>query len=409
MSTISAMVLAGGKGTRMDILCQARAKPVLPFAGAYRVIDFSLSNCVNSGILDISILVDHQRQCVSNYLENSSFVDKCQGRLRILEPGTGSYSGTADAVFQNLGHVGRVVSDAVLVLAGDHVYRMDYRKMLAFHEQTGADVTIGVIPVPLSEACRFGIVQTDSQGRILEFVEKPPIPSGNLASMGIYIFNRSVLVRKLTEDSARESSAHDFGRSIIPGMLKAFNVFAYRFSGYWQDIGTIESYYHANLDLNRETTGLFLNGSWPIHSGAGQTLVNAETQPGVRNSRIGAGCDIQGTVENSILFPGVRVERQATVRNSIVMADTVVGWHSVVDRCIVDEGSTIGKSCFLGFGVGVACQNHGITVIGKGVNVPDYTATDRNCRIGPYATPAGFKTNAVLTGTVMCRQAVTAS
>lgn len=409
MPNISAVVLAGGKGSRMDILCQTRAKPVLPFAGAYRVIDFSLSNCVNSGISDISILVDHQRQCVSGYLENSSFTTKFQRPLRILEPVAGSYSGTANAVFQNLGHIESVGSDAVLVLAGDHVYRMDYRKMLAFHEQSGADVTIGVVPVPPGEASRFGIVKADSQGRILEFVEKPLVPQGNLASMGIYIFNRSVLALTLTEDSTRESSVHDFGRSIIPGMLNRFNVFAYQFTGYWQDIGTIDSYYHANLDLNRESAGLFLNGNWPIISGDGQELVNAETQPGVRNSRIGAGCEIQGTVENSILFPGVRVERQATIRNSIILGGTVVGWHTVIDRCIVDEGSSIGKSCFLGFSAGQRCEADGITVLGKGVEVPDYTAIGRNSRISAFATAAGFRTNALLAGTVMCRQPIAAS
>ncbi|MDO8472601.1 MAG: sugar phosphate nucleotidyltransferase, partial [Dehalococcoidia bacterium] len=235
------------------------------------------------------------------------------------------------------------------------------------------------------------------------------VPNGNLASMGIYIFNRAVLAQRLTEDSLQASSPHDFGQTIIPGMLNRFKVFAYQFSGYWQDIGTIEAYYQANLQLNSGTPDLCLNKDWPVTSGSGQTLVNADTQPGIRNSRIGSGCDIQGTVENSVLFPGVRVERHAVVRNSIIMANSVIGWHSIVDGCIVDEDSRIGRTCFLGFDTNFSYGNQGITVVGKGVDMPDYTVIRRCGRIGPYATRADFMTSEVLAGTLLSRQLATVS
>ncbi len=400
MGRMSAMILAGGKGTRMDMLCHVRAKPALPFAGSHRVIDFTLSNCLNSGISDVAVMVDHQRKCLREYVGKSSFMN-CWSGLKIIEPGQGSYQGTADAVFQNLGLIQDVRPEAVLILAGDHVYRMDYRKMLEYHERMGADVTVGVVAVPITEGHRFGIVKTDGNGRIIEFEEKPRFPNSTLASMGIYIFNRDILVQRLTEDACQPSSSHDFGKSIIPSMINRLKVFAYQFFGYWQDIGTIESYFTANMELINPDPALCLNGEWPIMSGDGFTLIDGETQPGiVRNSRIGTGCIIEGIVENSVVSHGVTVEKHAVVKNSVVMSGTVVGWHSVVDRCIVDENVRIGKSCYLGFG-GHSHTGPNITVLGKGATVPDYTAIDLNCRIGPYSTVEDFKTNTVVSGSVV--------
>jgi glucose-1-phosphate adenylyltransferase len=389
LKNLTAMVLAGGRGTRMDMLCRSRAKPALAFAGSSRVIDFAIGNCVNSAIRDISVLVDFQRRSLQDYLGRSRFTEQSLCELRVLEPQRNSYLGTADAVYQNLGLIQRVGADATLILAGDHVYRMDYREMLDFHERAHADVTIGVVSVPLSEAGRFGTVRTDSASRIIEFIEKPRVPQSNLVSMGIYLFNRDVLVRKLNEDASAGQSSHDFGMSIVPGMISRDRVFAYRFSGYWQDIGTVESYMQANLELTRESPAFCLDGCWPMDVRPEHPIVQAGGI--VRNSIVAPGCQIKGFVENSVLSPGVHVEDQAVVRDSVLMAGAHVGWHSVVDHCILDEDVSIGRSCYLGFGAGPSKGSPTTTVLGTGVRVPDFTAIDRNCKIEPFSGPADFK------------------
>ncbi|MBI2853795.1 MAG: NTP transferase domain-containing protein [Chloroflexi bacterium] len=403
MRQVVAMVLAGGKGTRMDILCKGKAKPALPFAGRYRVIDFSLSNCIHSGIEDVAVLVDYQRRQVSDYLQGSCFVRASGNKLAILEPRAGSYKGTADAVYQNLDYLRRKCAEALLILAGDHVYRMDYRKMLAFHEQMNADITVGVSPVPIADAHRFGIVTTDHAGRVTGFIEKPHMPMGNLASMGIYIFNTNMILRALVEDASRSHSAHDFGHSIMPAMLNACRVFAYRFNGYWQDIGTVESYYAANMELTREQSSLHLNGSWPLTTidESGFAEPHLALQAVVKNSLISPGCVIEGLVENSILSPGVRVESLAVVKNSIIMANSVVGRHSVVDHCILDEEVSVGKSCYIGFSADHLPSDRSITVVGRNVTVPPFTAIDRNCKVLPFVGPEDFTTRAVPSGTVV--------
>ena len=384
MKKTVAMILAGGRGKRMDILCYGRSKPVLPFAGRWRVIDFSLSNCIHSGISNMAALIDYQQQYTAEYLKEWCMVNTGGNGLHILEPKSGSYKGTSDAVYQNLDYLRGCDPDAVLVLAGDHVYKMDYRKMLAFHQQMEADVTVGVITVPIQQAHRFGIVTTDAQGRIIDFVEKPHSPTSNLASMGIYVFKTEVLAEHLLEDSAQPASPHDFGYALIPRMVKWNKVFAYKFDGYWRDIGTIETYYEANMELIRPQPSLSLNSGWPIFTGENVLPLPELSDTGsVKQSIVSPGCAIRGSVENSILSPGVVVEEQAVVRNSIIMANTVIGRHSVVDRCILDEGVNVGKFCYVGFGAGHILSFSDITVLGRDTIVPPGTAVGRNRRVEP--------------------------
>ena len=399
MQKVLAMILAGGQGKRMDILCHERPKPVLPFAGGFRVIDFSLSNCIHSQINNIAFLADYQRSWMTNYLRHWNSVNVTNVGLHILEPAAGSYKGTADAVYQNLCYVQKYGAERVLVLAGDHIYKMDYRKMLAFHEQVKADVTVGVVQVPIEQADRFGTVTVDAEGRIVDFVEKSSTPRSNLVSMGIYVFNVDVLEKRLIEDSAQPNSPHDFGYAVIPHMVRRDRVYAFKFDGYWQDIGTVEAYYRANMELIREKPPFSLDGGWPILTENQIPLLRVSQQGSVRNSIICSGSVIKGRVENSILSPGVRVEEQAVVKNSIVMANVFVGYHSMVDHCILDEEVNIGKSCYIGFRSGLLPGDSDITVLGKGVTVPPYTAVGCGCKVLPHVGQAEFATNMVPSGT----------
>jgi glucose-1-phosphate adenylyltransferase len=391
MKRILAMILAGGQGKRMDILCHFRPKSILPFAGRFRVIDFSLSNCVHSGISDIAVLVDHQRQYMSEYLSKWKQVNGDSANLHILEPRAGSYQGTADAVYQNFDYIQTHNPDTVLVLAADHVYRINYREMLALHERTGADVTVGAVSVPIEQASRFGIITSDAQGMITDFVEKPQTAMSNLASMGIYVFKRQVLLEHLTEDSRQQSLPHDFGQNVIPRMVRQNKVFAYRFEGYWQDIGTVEAYYEANMKLVRELPSISLNGNWPImtsdYSPLPPKIINSGN---IRNSLVSAGCVVRGKVENSILSHDVTVEERAVVRNSVIMANTVISMHSVVERSILDEHVNVGEFCYIGFGASPIQGDKDITVLGKRVAIPAHSAVYGNCNIiSSNAEPVG--------------------
>jgi glucose-1-phosphate adenylyltransferase len=396
MAGTIAIILAGGRSTRMDILCHVRPKPVLPFAGIYRVIDFSLSNCIHSRIKHIAVLTDYQRSLMTDYLRRWSLANTSRDGIQSFEPRGSSYLGTADAIYQNLEYVLKSDADTVLVLAADHVYKMDYREMLYLHKKTKADATVGVAPVSIEDACRFGIVTTDNESRIVDFIEKPRMPQSNLASMGIYAFNKKVLVEHLIEDAAKNESSHDFGHSIVPTMVRQGNVFAYRFNGYWRDIGTIEAFYGANMELIRQQPPLSFNGTWPIFTTEGNHQSPQRVQQGmIKNSLIGFGCVIKGCVENSILSPGVRVDERAVVRNSVLMANTSVGYHSVVDRSIVDEEVSIGRFSYIGFESSAGRINKGITVLGKGVSVPSHTAVIRSCRIQPHVVLPNHRANVI--------------
>ncbi len=407
MGKVLAMVLAGGRGKRMDIMCHGRPKPALPFAGRFRVIDFSLSNCIHSRISDIAVLTDYQRSQMASYLRDWYSTNTSIKDIAILEPQAGSYKGTADAVYQNLSFIERHGADTVLILAGDHIYKMDYRNLLAYHRQVNADVTVGVVPVPIDQAHRFGTLATDADGQITEFVEKPSIPKSDLASMGIYVFNRDVLARRLAEDAARPDSPHDFGYAILPGMLNRDRVFAYKFNGYWQDIGTIEAYYAANMELVRQEPSFSLNSNWPVLAGDNSQPSPRKSQQGtIVNSITSSGCMVKGHVENSILGPGVWVEEQAVVKNSVVMDNAFVGYHSVVDCCILDEGVSIGRFCYIGFGGSLFAEECDVTVLGKGVTIPNHTAIGRRCRISPHINVSDLATGVVPLGTIVSPQSV---
>jgi glucose-1-phosphate adenylyltransferase len=377
MTEMMALVLAGGLGQRMGVLCQARPKPILPFACRFSIIDFTLSNCVHSGIKDIAVLIDHQRSIMSDYIEDWNRINSFDFNIRLLEPEFDSYKGTADAIYQNIPALKKSSSETTLVLAGDHVYRMDYGAMLAFHKQVTADVTIGVVSVPAKQAYRFGIVTVDERDRITDFVEKPQRATSNLASMGIYLFNTQFLIDRLIEDHNDSSSNHDFGRTIIPRILSEYKVFAYRFLDYWQDVGNIEAYYWANMELIRKLPLISLNGSWPIMTKAYNVrpprLINCAN---IRNSLIGEGCTVDGQVENSILFSGVQVREHATIRNSIVMKNSTIDSYTTVDSAILDEDVKLGQFCYVGFGAGPLRKDKGITVLGKGSRIPDYSAVN---------------------------------
>jgi len=320
-------------------------------------------------------------------------------------PRSGSYSGTADAVFQNLDYLHKHPSDIVLVLAGDHIYKMDYSPMLASHKKAKADVTVGVIPVPIEQAHRFGIINTDNDGRITDFVEKPKIPRSNLVSMGIYVFSKEILFRRLSEDARQSNSPHDFGYAIIPNMVKRDRAYAYKFSDYWQDIGTVESYYQANTELCRQTPLYSLDSHWPILTRERHSFIPSISRQGsVKNSIVSSRCIIKGEVENSVLSPGVVVEEKAVVRNSVIMADTHVGYHSVVERCILDEGVDVDKYCYIGFGNSLIQVDWDITVLGMGVFVPPYTAIGRGCKIMPHVGPEDFASRVIPSDSIISKR-----
>jgi glucose-1-phosphate adenylyltransferase len=402
MKNTMAMILAGGRGKRMDLLCQQRPKPALPFAGKYGIIDFTLSNCYHSEINKVAVLVDYQRTAMTEYLKQWSSANKAGGWISILPPKSGCYKGTADAVYQNLYHAEPEESEDVLILAGDHIYNMDYRKMFSFHHEKQADVTVGLVRVPILEAYRFGTATTGNDGRIREFVEKSSNPASDLASMGIYIFKRKFLEEQLEQDARNPNSPHDFGYTIIPGSIKQAQVFGYKFEGYWRDIGTVEAYYAANMQLLEGAPGFAIEDIRPVLTLDHNSTSSFSNVPdNIVNSLISPGCVIEGYVENSILSPGVRVREKARVINSVVMANTCIGYHSVVDTCILDEGVDIGQFCYIGFGTTPMPKVGEITVVGKDVCLGPQTAIGRTARILPGLKLADFNSRFVAPGTVV--------
>ena len=367
-----AMILAGGQGSRLGALTKKIAKPAVPFGGKYRIIDFPLSNCANSGIDKVGVLTQYRPLELHNYLGTGSAwdLDKQGGGVFILPPyarekGADWYQGTADAIYQNLNFIDIVDPEYVLILSGDHIYTMDYSWMLEAHKGHKAEATIGVIEVPWEEASRFGIMNADKEGRIIEFEEKPSEPKSNLASMGIYIFNRKFLAQYLEEDAKDSMSSHDFGKNIIPKMLadKA-RLFTYAFDGYWKDVGTIESLWQANMDLLQDEPPFELSGKWRIYSfnpSMPPQFVGKEAK--ITRSMISEGTMILGTVENSVIFPGVRVGKGAVVRNSVLLPSAVVGDGAVVDYAILAQRAVIEE------GAQVVGEQTQITVIPEGETV----------------------------------------
>ena len=420
MSKVLAVILAGGQGERLSLLSQKRAKPAVPFAGKYRIIDFALSNCVNSGIADVAVLTQYRPHSLHDHIGIGKpwDLDRQRGGIHLLQPYIGRqesdwYQGTADAVYQNLSFIMEARCDYVLILAGDHVYRMDYGPMIAFHQQQNADVTLGAVVVPIEEGHRFGILETDAEGRVISFEEKPGKPRGTLGSMGIYVFGRDTLTRVLIKDARPTETGdlptqHDFGRNIIPSMMaRGEHVFAYPFAGYWQDVGTIQSYWEAHMALldDRPAFDLY-DPSWVIHTRS-EERPPAHICSGaqIASSLISHGCIIKGRVERSVLSPGVVVEESAVVRDSIVLFDTVIGSGSVIDRVILDKEVVTGKHCQIGYGNDMTPNkleptrlDTGITLIGKRTHLPDNLKVGRNCKIGTDLRPEDFSTDTLASG-----------
>ena len=417
MKPTMAVILAGGEGERLSILSSVRAKPAVPFGGKYRIIDFTLSNCVNSGIYDVVVLTQYNPRSLNDHigLGRPWDLDRNTGGVRMLQPYIARgrvaewYRGTADAVLQNWNVIEHDPCDAVLVLAGDHIYKMDYTRFLAAHRRRRADVTIAVRRVPLADATRMGILAMDDNNRILEFQEKPKAPKSDLASMGVYVFSKRALKKWLAEDRP------DFGGNVVPAMIEGGGrVFGYRFDGYWQDVGTIQSYWEANMALVEERPELDLyDRSWLIHTRSEERAPAkiGETAQ-VHRSLISHGCVINGTVVNSVLSPGVRVEVGAVIRDSIVMFDTVIRQGAIIDRAILDKGVVVGPGAVVGDGPDEPPNrqepgrlNTGITVVGKRVMIPRGQRIGRNVKIGGGVRAADFASRIVRSGESVVRPA----
>ena len=376
-----AMLLAGGQGSRLYVLTGDMAKPAVPFGGKFRIIDFPLSNCTNSGIDTVGVLTQYRPLELNSYIGSGQpwELDRLNGGVHILPPyqsasGASWYKGTANAIYQNIGFVDLYDPEYVLVLSGDHIYKMDYSKMLAYHKEKNADCTIASIEVPWEEASRFGLMFVNDDGSISEFEEKPKHPRSNKASMGIYIFTWSKLRRYLLEDEANPDSGNDFGHDLIPAMHAAGErLFAYQFDGYWKDVGTIDSLWEANLDLLNPKVDLDLSDpTWKIYSKTPEAPPHyVSPEATVQNSMVAEGSQVYGELDFSILFSNVTVERGAVVRDSIVMPGTVIKEGAVVQYAIVAENAVIEENAVVGARPEDVenLDDWGVAVVGSGVTV----------------------------------------
>ena len=359
-NSMLAMILAGGRGSRLHDLTNKVAKPAVSYGGKYRIVDFPLSNCANSGIDVVGVLTQYESVELNSYVAAGGRwgLDSKDSGVYVLPPrekadaGLDVYRGTADAISQNIDFIDQYAPEYLLVLSGDHIYKMNYDKMLAYHKERQADATIAVIEVPLKEASRFGIMNTDGEtDRITEFVEKPPVPQSNLASMGIYIFNWKLLRRLLLADMKNPESSHDFGKDIIPTLLgDDKRLFAYRFKGYWKDVGTIDSLWEANMDLLSPDNELDLSDrTWTIYTEDVTALPQyVGTEAKIQNAYITQGCIIEGEVTNSVIFTGAKVRPGAKVIDSVLMPGAVVEDGAVVVRALVANGINVGKGALVG-------------------------------------------------------------
>lgn len=407
MNQTFVMLLAGGRGTRLNILGANRAKPAVPFGGMYRIIDFALSNCMHGGLTRVGVLTQYRPLSLNRHLKDGSHWDMAgkYGLLRNLPPFQAAgdfdwYRGTADAVAQNLDFMRRYNPKRVLVLSGDHIYRMDYRKMVDFHKANKAALTVAAMPVPMEETHRFGILAHDDQQRITQFQEKPRKALSNLASMGIYVFDFAVLDKALQEMS--QNGGTDFGKHVIPGMLGKYDSFVYPFEGYWRDVGTIDSYFDANMDLLNPDSGIDLF-SWRTRTNlayeGASSMPPARIKPdaSATQSLISRGCYIAGKVTRSILSPGVMVEAGATVEDSIIMHRSVIRKGARVVRSIVDKHCEIGAGAQVGIPGGAipnkATPEHltsGLVVVGRQAQVPANAAIGGNVIVHPNVTAGDF-------------------
>jgi glucose-1-phosphate adenylyltransferase len=416
MKRTLAVILAGGEGERLSILSSLRAKPAVPFGGKYRIIDFTLSNCVNSDIDNVVVLTQYNPRSLNDHIGMGRpwDLDRNYGGVRMLQPYIARgrvaewYRGTADAVLQNLNVIEQAPGDAILVLAGDHIYKMDYQPFVAAHRRHRADVTIAVRRVPLADATRMGILALDDTDRIVEWHEKPRQPKSDLASMGVYVFSKRALHQWLADTRA------DFGHDVIPAMIEGgARVYGYRFDGYWQDVGTVQSYWEANLALLSDAPELDLyDREWIIHTRSEERApakIGATAQ--VHRSLISHGCVINGSVVNSVLSPGVVVDVGAVVRDSIILFDSVVRPGAVVDRAILDKEVAVGPGAIVGEGTDYDVVNRrepgrlntGITVVGKRAVIPRGERIGRNVLVGEGARAADFVSRVIRSGSTVER------
>ncbi len=376
-----AMLLAGGQGSRLGVLTKNIAKPAVPYGGKYRIIDFPLSNCVNSGIYTVGVLTQYQPLELNDYIGNGGpwDLDRANGGVHILSPyqqieGTEWYKGTANAIYQNIQFIDRYNPEYVAILSGDHIYKMDYAKMLQYHKQKNAACTIAMLEVPWEEASRFGLMFVDEDGRITDFEEKPKNPKSNKASMGVYMFTWEKLRKYLIDDEADPNSSNDFGKNVIPSMHEAGErLFAYGFDGYWKDVGTIDSLWEANLDLLNPKANIDLSdNSWKIYGRGAVTAPQYVSDKAIiENSLAAEGCEIEGKVDYSVLFSNVTVEEGAFVDYSIVMPGAVIKKGAVVQYAMVAENAVIEEGAVVGENPEKCdnLENWGVSVVGAGVTV----------------------------------------
>lgn len=399
---IMAMLLAGGVGSRLSILSRHRAKPAIPFAAIYRIIDFTMSNIANSNIDVVGVLTQYKPLSLMKHIDNGRPWDLF-GRTRMVEilpPKTGEemsdwYKGTSDAVYQNLEFIESFSPELVLVVSGDHIYHMNYNELISFHKDCKAEATVCLIKVPLRDAHYFGIADINSKGKIIEWTEKPKRAKSNLASMGIYLFDKKLLSKTLHTVAKR--GGVDFAKDVIPVLLRKNRVFGFNFNGYWRDVGTIDAYWNANMDIIQKTADIDIE-DWQIKTNLsvkGEIGDRPSTyfgrQSRIINSLIGRGCIIEGVVQNSIISPGVKIHKNALVCDSIIFHDTVINLDAVIEKCIIDKSVVIGKNVHAGYGKSIPNQRSphhlftGITVIGKGAEIGHDIEIGKNCIIKPYA------------------------
>ena len=407
------MLLAGGVGSRLSILGHERAKPAVPFGGVYRIIDFTLSNAMNSGLNTVGVLTQYNPLSLMEHIgtgEPWDFIGRTRG-AKILPPRTGQkdydwYKGTADAVRQNIDFIESNASDRVLILSGDHIYKMDYSLLIDFHITNKADLTIGMMTVPWEDTIHFGIAITDESSRLIDWEEKPQKARNNLASMGIYVFNTNYLLHAL-----RSHREHDFGKNIIPAAIESDRVFAYRFEGYWRDVGTLEGYWKANMDLLDINSGLDLS-SWTVHTNVEEegrlgdrppTFISPESF--VKNSIISPGCIIEGRVENSILSAGVFVAKDASVVDSVIMHDSQISSGAQIKESILDKLVKVGENAVLGAGSADIPNkekphhlSNGMVVVGKGTEIPSDFKIGKNSILHPKLSTEDYTSSDIPPG-----------
>jgi len=417
---VVALILAGGQGSRLGVLTKKIAKPAVLFGGKFRIIDFTLSNCINSQIDTVGILTQYQPQILNQHIGVGKHwdLDRLNGGVEILPPHQKLekgewYKGTANAVYQNLDFINRYSSDHVIILSGDHIYKMDYSLMIKYHKEMNADVTISIMEVPWEETDRFGIVNMHENRRIYEFEEKPKNAKSNYASMGIYVFKRSALEKYLILDENTEGSSNDFGKNILPAMLRDDCILqGYKFNGYWKDVGTIKSYWEANMDLvNRIPEFNLYDTNWRIYTQSYNLPAHVVGEKSlITESIVGVGSRVDGIVERSIIFPGVNIKEGSVIKDSIIMSYTDIEEDCEIYKSIIGEGVKIGKCSKIGFGENIDNEfkpdiyNSEITVIGENTELDDEMIIGKNVVIDCDSIPTDINSNIVKSGTSLLKE-----